>query len=287
MAAEDKQLSGLVAPALFISVGLSQYVGAAIAITLFALMTPLGVVWWRLAVGGVALVLIWRPWKVTWTWARLGMAVAFGGALAVMNSLFYEAMSTIPLGTTVSVEFLGPVAVAVARGRGARVRVASLLALVGVVLIGGWGLDLTDPAQLRGFLFALGAAAAWATYILLGSHVAKSGSPGAYLGVGLLVAAVGYLPFFHGDAFGFPFSGGLLAALLGVGLLSSGIPYSLEAFAFRRMLAATFALLTALLPATSTLVAAVMLRQIPSAAELVGLVLISAAVWLAGRENKE
>lgn len=252
-------------------------------------------VWWRIAIGAVGMTLIWRPWRIRWSLESLAVTFAFGLALAGMNLLFYEAIARIPLGATVSLEFLGPVAVAVVRGRGAPPRIAAGIALIGVMLIGGWGLDLADPTVKSGFLFGLGAATAWALYILLGARIATTAPPGPSLAIGTLAASLVILPFLWTQIFGYqaPVGAGsislpiLALALIGVGLFSSAIPYSLEAVAFVRLPAATFALLTALLPATSTLVGAIALGQIPSAAELLGLVLISIAVWLAARTPAE
>lgn len=242
--------------------------------------------WWRMAAGAAGLLLVWRPWKVAWTLRSIMVATVFGVGLATMNLLFYEAIARIPLGAAVSIEFVGPVAVAVARGRGAPVRLAALLAFVGVALIGGWGLDFSHPSALHGFLFALGAAASWAVYILLGAKLSDTGSTGPSLALGLAIASVLFALVLHGPSFDIPFTWSLVAALVAVGVLSTTIPYSIEVLAFSRLSAAVFALLTALLPATSTLVGLVMLAQVPSIAEVGGLILVSVAVWMAGRSPK-
>ena len=290
--------SGLEGPLLFASAGVFQYLGAALAVGLFVQVAPAGVVWWRMAAGSLFLVLLWRPWRQKWTWRKFGVAMLFGVALAGMNFLFYEAIARLPLGTAVSIEFVGPVAVAVFRGRTKQTGVAALLAFIGVALIGGLGLNLASDSVLTGFLFALGAAAAWAVYILIGSAIADTSKPGHSLSVGLAVTSVLLLPVFGRQAFA-PFSavggGGpsslsasawiLLASLVGVGLLSTTLPYSLESIAFTKLSASMFALLTALLPATSTIVAAVVLGQVPNIAQFAGLVLVSAAVWIADRSS--
>lgn len=281
----------LPAPALFISAALFQYIGAAIAIGLFCVLDPGAVVWWRIIIGGVGMMLLWRPWRGRWTPRSLGASILFGLALAGTNLLFYEAIARIPLGATVSLEFLGPVAVAVLRGRGREPRIAAGIALVGVVLIGGLGLDLADATTRTGFFFGLAAGAAWAGYILLGARISQSAPPGPSLAVGMVASGIVFLPFLWTEVVTTPLTPsspvvltwGLVLMLVGVGLFSTTIPYSIEAVAFSRLPAATFALLTALLPATSTLVGAVALRQIPTVAELIGLVLISVAVWLASR----
>lgn len=279
------------APALFVTAALFQYVGAAIAIGLFAVMAPSGVVWWRIFIGALGMLLLWRPWRYRWSARSLAAAALFGVALGGMNLLFYEAIARIPLGATVSLEFIGPVVVAVFRGRGALSKISAALAFTGVALIGGWGLDLSVPGATTGFLFGLAAGAAWAVYILLGSRIAQSMPPGPSLALGTLVAAGLFLPFVWGSVDlgdGSLLGPGLvLLSLVGVGLFSSAIPYSIEAIAFSRLSAAMFALLTALLPATSTFVGAVALGQIPTVGELVGLALVSVAVWLASRAQME
>ncbi len=293
-------MNRLPAPALFILAALFQYVGAAIAVSLFAVMEPGGVVWWRIFIGALGMILLWRPWTYRWDRRSLTASLLFGLSLGAMNLIFYEAIARIPLGVAVSLEFIGPVAVALLRGKGWLNRCAAIVAFLGVALIGGWGLDLSAPQTRLGFLLGLGAGAAWAAYILMGSKIAQTAPTGPSLGVGTLAASVASAPFLwtqlssvHSPAAvvegGSPAlahaasAGGatLVLALIAVGLFSSTVPYSIEALAFARLPAGTFALLTALLPATSTLVGAIMLNQMPAIAELVGLVLISVAVWMA------
>lgn len=279
-----RQLAGSVpAPLIFVGSGFFQYSGAALAVTLFSVLGPGPTTWWRLLVGALTLMVLWRPWRQKWTRQDLLGSALFGITLGLMNLLFYEAIARIPLGAAVSVEFLGPVAIAVFRGRGVPPRLAALLALVGIALIGGWGLDLSAPGVLTGVLFALGAALMWAGYILLGQAIAQRRSGVNSLAVGCLTAAVVFTPFLAPAALAVEFTGPVILAILGVGIFSTAIPYSLEAIAFRRLTPAVFALLTALLPATSTLIGALALRQIPTPGDLVGLLFVSVAVWLASR----
>lgn len=270
-------------PALFVSSGIFTYVGAAIAVGLFVLMPPTGVVWWRMALGAVVLLLLWRPWKQAWTPKAVLVAVVFGLVLGAMNALFYEAIARMPMGAAVSVEFIGPVIVAVVRGRGWTPRIAAVLALVGIFMIGGWGVDLSNPTVRTGFFFILGAAVAWACYISLGSYISRRRPTGPSLALGLSAATIIYLPVFFADAFHVDFTGNLVLMLIGVGVLSTALPYSIDAIAFGRISDATFALLTSLLPLTSVIVGAIMLRQIPNAFEISGMILVSVAVWLANR----
>ena len=119
-------MSGRVpAPLVFAASAFSQYLGAGLAVSLFSLMPSTTVAWWRLVVGAVVLLALRRPWRRSWTRRALALAAAFGTATATMNVIFYAAISLLPLGTVVSLEFLGPVAVAAVTGRGWRPRLAA------------------------------------------------------------------------------------------------------------------------------------------------------------------
>ncbi len=272
----------LPAPLIFMASALSQYLGAGLAVTLFALMPSTTVAWWRLTVGAVVLVVLRRPWRRRWTGRALLAAAVFGAATATMNVVFYAAISLLPLGTAVSLEFLGPVAVAVVTGRGWRPRAAAALALLGVVSISGLGVDPGEPGQRAGVLLALGAGAAWAAYIILGGRVAAAGAGADSLAVGMVVGALVYAPFAVGTAGGALGSPAAAAMVAGVGVLSTAVPYRLEQVVLGRLGADSFALLSSLMPATSLLVGVVLLRQLPNGWEMAGLALVSAAVALAG-----
>ncbi|WP_129338089.1 EamA family transporter [Cellulomonas endophytica] len=288
------------APALFVVSGLTQYVGAAVAVGLFAVLPAPTVAWLRVAVSALLLVAWRRPWRErepggghgpasgrpVWRGRRLGVAVAFGVALAVMNVAFYVAIDHLPLGTAVAVEFLGPVAVAALTGRGWRERGAVVVAAGGVALLAGVQLG-AGPSAGVGLLAALGSAAAWAAYILLGRRVALAGGPGsdALAGLAVAMAAGGLVlaPVLAPGAAPLLADGRLLGLVVVVAVCSSLVPYGLEQLVLRRVSAATFAVLLALLPATATVVGAVGLRQAPALPELVGLALVSGAILLAGR----
>lgn len=268
------------APLLFIASGSSSYVGAGFAVALFALMPPTTVAWWRVSIGAVVLLAWRRPWRRPWTPRALATAALFGVATATMNVIFYASIRYLPLGTAVSLEFVGPVAVALTTGRGWRPRVAAALALAGVVSISGLGLDLTDAGQRTGVLLALAAGTAWACYILLGRKVASAGSGLDSLAVACLAGSLFYLPL------ALPTAGAALGSVttaltvLGVGLASTVVPFVLDQVTLKRLQTATFSLLSALLPATSLAVGVLMLRQLPNAWELLGLALVSVAVAL-------
>jgi len=269
----------LPAPALFVLGGASMYVGAAIAVVLFDELPPAVVAWLRL-VGAAALLLAWRrPGRDAWRGRRLGLAAGFGLATALMNIAFYEAIARLPLGTAVAIEFCGPVAVAAIGSRTRRDVAALAMAALGVLLIA----DVQWSGSPSGVLLALTAAALWAGYIVLGKRVAGGGAGIDDLAVGLAVAAVVLSPLALRAA-PVVHSPRLLLLAVGVGVLSSVVPYVLDQVVLRRAGRARFALLLALLPATASVVGLVALRQVPRALEAVGILAIVAAVLLRTRE---
>jgi inner membrane transporter RhtA len=269
------------APALFVVGGLSMYVGAALAVALFDRLPPAAVAVLRL-LGAAAVLIAWRrPGRDAWRGRRLVRAAAFGLATAVMNIAFYEAIARLPLGTAVAVEFVGPVAVAALASRRPRDFAAVALAAVGVLLIA----DVRWSGQPLGVVWALVSAAMWAAYILLGKRVASAGNGLDDMAVGFVVAAVALSPL--------AFTGGVAALVdpmvlllgIGVGLLSSVVPYVLDQLVLRRVGQAGFAVLLALLPATATLVGLVALAQVPSLLEAAGIAAVVVAVALRSRDG--
>ena len=166
------------APALFVVSGLTQYLGAAIAVGLFAVAGAVEVGWLRIAASALLLLAWRRPWRRRWTRHDLAWAAVFGVALAAMNLAFYVAIDHLPLGTAVAIEFLGPVAVAAVTGSGWRERGAIAVAAAGVVLLAGVtvGSDLPHDDAVLGLAAIAVAAACWAAYIVLGRRVAVGGS---------------------------------------------------------------------------------------------------------------
>lgn len=271
------------APLLFVLSGLTQYAGAALAVGLFATVAAPTVAWLRILVAAVVLVVWRRPWRTRWTRRDLGTVLLFGVVLAAMNVTFYVSIDHLPLGTAVAIEFAGPVAVAALTGRGWRERVAIAVAAVGVVLLAGVSLD-GGPDARTGLVAALLAAACWAAYILLGRRVATGTSGGVTgLAVAMTAGALVFAPFLAAGAAPVLHDPRLVAAVVGVGVLSSVIPYAIEQVVLRRVRPATFAVLLALLPATAALVGAVALHQVPHGLEVVGLLLVSGAIALTAR----
>ena len=273
------------APVLFVIGAVSMYVGAALAVGLFTVLAPAAVAVLRM-LGAAAVLLAWRrPPAAAWRGARLLRAAAFGLATAGMNIAFYEAIARLPLGTAVAVEFCGPVAVAAVASRRPRDVAAVVLAAVGVALIA----DVRWSGSPSGVLWALAAAALWAAYIVLGKRVAGAGNGLDDMAVGFAVAAVALSPLLL-----LPGGGTGLAALadpvvlvlaVGVGVLSSVVPYVLDQVVLRRVGQARFAVLLALLPATATIVGLIALRQVPSPLEGVGIAAVVVAVALRSRDG--
>jgi inner membrane transporter RhtA len=197
----------------------------------------------------------------------------WGAVLAVMNTCFYEAVARLPLGTVAAIEFLPVIALAAAGARTVRNAAALVAAVAGVYVL----TDVRLAGAPLGFVFAFANAALFGLYIVL-AHRAASGSGSGSgvdgLAAAMLVAAVCVVPLgaWHAaPAFGRPV---LLAAGIGVGVSSSVIPYVCDQLAMARMARATYALLVSLLPATATVIGAVVLGQLPTPAEAVGVGLV-------------
>lgn len=266
---------------LAVSAVASVQLGAALAATLFPTAGVLGTVSLRFTGAAVVLALLTRPWRVRWTGHELRTVLAFGLAFVVMNTSLYLAISRLPLATAITLEFLGPLGVALVTATGWGPRLWALPAAVGVALIGG-SLHVED---LVGALAALLAAAAWASYILLSRRMGTSRHGLAGLAAATVLGAVLVLPFGVATAGAALLQPGVLTVGALVGVLSSALPYSLDLLALRRLRTAVFGVLTSLNPAAAALAGLVVLGQLPPSRELVGIVLVvlaSAGVTLTG-----
>jgi inner membrane transporter RhtA len=277
--------SGLVLPAAMVLSGIvAVQAGAGIADKLFHEIPPTAVTGLRLWTSAVAMALIsWRGLGRAFgdlakrrAWADAGIAVSFGISLLIMNFSIYQAFSRIPLGVAVTIEFLGPLAVAVAGSRHLRDVGWVVLAAAGVVLLtqGGHGhLDLT------GVLFAGLAGACWAAYIVLSSATGRRFPGSAGLAIAMIVAGILITPsavVAGGDAM---FRPAVLATGAAIGILSSLIPYRLELEALRRMPMRLFGVWMSLEPAVAALIGLAVLGQHLSLVEwlAVGCVMIACA----------
>lgn len=260
------------APALFIISGTSMYLGAAVAVRLFEVATPAGVAWLR-CLGAAIVLLLWRrPGRHAWRGRALLLAGGFGVVTAAMNVVFYAAIARLPLGTAVALEFVGPVVVAAFGSRGRRDIVALVLVAAGVGCIA----DVQLSGSPLGVAFALAAAAAWAGYIVLGKRVSGIGGIGSgidSLAVGFTVATVILSPLALGTG-GVWDSPRWLLFSLGVGVLSTVVPYALDQVVLRRLGRARFAVLLALLPVTASVIGFLVLGQIPLPLEAAGILAV-------------
>lgn len=270
-------------PLIFVVGAISQYVGAAIGVFLFETTEPSTVAWLRAAAAGVALLAWRRPWRSGLTRRDVVVAAQFGLVTIAINIAFYEAIARIPLGTAVAIEFLGPVAVAALGSRRVGDLVAAALVLVGVVLLAGVDVGVDRV----GVGFALASAALWAGYILLGKRVADSGDGLDSLALGMAVGAAALAPlvlipqaYLDASVFADPRTW-LLG--LGIGLLSTAVPYALDQVVLTVVGRARFALLLALLPLTATIIGVTVLLQTPSLAELTGIGLVMVALLIGAR----
>jgi len=236
---------------------LSVQLGAAVAKALFGEISPTGMVWLRLVTSAVVLGLLARPaWRgrTRGDWA---VVVGFGVALGVMNWSIYQAFARIPLGVAVTIEFVGPLAIAVVGSRRPRDLAWVALAGTGVALLG----LRPGEVDLVGAGFALLAGAAWAAYILLSARTGARWPGLDGLAVASAVATVLLAPaalVSAGDRLLEPW---VLAVGAAVGLLSSVIPYSCEMVALRRLRPAVFSILMSLEPAAAALAAIVVLGE--------------------------
>ncbi|MDR1213181.1 MAG: EamA family transporter [Propionibacteriaceae bacterium] len=260
--------------------------GAVFAKSLFEAAGPLTMAWLRLTTAGLVLLLIARPRLRGHSRRDWLVLLGYSVSLAGMNVTFYQSMARIPVGMAVTIEFLGPLAVALATGRRFRELAWALVAALGVALL-GW-----SPGSLTwaGVGFALLAGAGWACYILIGPATGRRW-PGvdAVAWANLAGSAVLLTPVLisHGEVLSRP---GIWLAGLGVGLLNSVIPYSLEIQALRSLEKHIFSILMSLEPAMAALAAWLVLQERLSGSDLAAMVCVVAAsagvTWSARRDRR-
>jgi inner membrane transporter RhtA len=276
-----RSLNAVPPEGLFLISAISQYVGAAIAVSLFDEVEPQTVAWLRVVGAAVAVLAVSRGWRTGWTRRQLVGVGVFGVATALMNVFFYLGIERIDLGKGVTIEFLGPIAVAAVSTRSGRNAIALLFAFAGVAVLGGVEVD----DNLTGLVFILLASAMWAAYIVVGARVAQVDRGVAGLGLGLAIGAVVVTPL------GAPWSGDvwldprLLGLCLLVGVFSNAIGYGIDQFTMRRIPIRRFSLLLALLPVTAALVGWIGLGQQPSRVDAAGIALVLVGVALQERDR--
>jgi inner membrane transporter RhtA len=256
---------------------ISQEVGAAFAVGLFAALGPVGAVFMRLLVAGVILCVAVRPRLRGLSRRAWLSAVALAAALVVMNACFYISLTRIPLGVAVTVEALGPLALSVIVSRRKSAWVWALLALLGVALLSLTGVRVghLDPIGLG---FAAGAGLSWAGYILATARAGADFPRLDGLAVATAIGAVVTAPFavvaVDPDA---ALRWQVLGLGVTVGVMSSVIPYSLELMSLRRLPPETFAILTCLSPVVAAVAGWLILGQHLAATGYVAIVLVTVA----------
>jgi inner membrane transporter RhtA len=287
--------------AYFAGSAVFHYLGPAFAVLLFARVAPAGVAWLRIVSAAIVFAAWRRPWRALraadrWTKVPpsgagdhpLLLVIALGVVLAIMNVCFYEAIARLPLGTVSAIEFLPVILLAAVGLRSGRNAAALGLAVAGVYVL--------TRVQLHGvalgFGFAFANAALFALYIVLAHRISrastKAPASGAAdhsnlrgidgLGAAMLVAAVAITPIGGPAVAPHLLDPVAIGAGIGVGISSSVIPYVCDQLAMARLRRETYSLMVSLLPATATVVGLVVLGQVPSARELVGVCLVVAAV---------
>lgn len=266
--------SALLGPVGLVLVGiLSVQIGAAIAKGLFGEISPTAMVWLRLATSALVLAALARPRLSGRSRQDWIVVLGFGASLATMNWAIYQSFARIPLGIAVTIEFIGPLTLAVLGSRRARDVVWVGLAAVGVALLGFQRSDL----DLVGVAYALLAGVAWAAYILLSSSTGRRWAGFDGLAVASIVGATAMtLPALISAGTGLWDARVLLIGAL-VGLLSSVIPYSCELVALRSLRPAVFGILMSLEPAAAALAAIVVLEEHLSTVQWLAIACVVAA----------
>jgi inner membrane transporter RhtA len=253
---------------------LSVQTGSALATHLFATAGPGGASFLRLAFGAIILLAVWRPSLRDHGRSALLTALLFGIAVAAMNFAFYAAIDRIPLGIAVTLEFAGPLSVAVAGSHRPLDLVWVLLAAAGVALLAPWGgLHL----QTAGVLLGLLAGAFWACYIILSARLGRVFTGGQGLSIALTVGALCLAPVGVVSAATHLLDPRVLIVGVGVGVLSSVIPYSAEMEALRSLPTRTFGVLMSTEPAVGAMVGLVFLGQVLSARAVLAMLFVMVA----------
>ena len=248
--------------------------GAAIAKRLFPVFGATGTTGLRIGLSAAMLMLLFRPPIRALAARQWQLVVAYGLVLGTMNLVFYQALERIPLGLAVTLEFLGPLGLAIAGSHRALDFVWVALAAAGIMLIAPWSGNSIDP---RGAVLAVFAGACWAAYIVLGGRVSRVLPGGPAVALGLTVATVAVLPFTLAEGRLAHLTPSLFAAGAALALFSSALPFTLEMRALGAMPARTFSLLMSLEPAVAAICGLVFLREHLTGTQWLAVALVIAA----------
>jgi inner membrane transporter RhtA len=277
-----RQTTPAMAALLAVLAMLSVQTGAAVSTWLFTTFGPTGTAWLRLCWAALFLVPLARP-KL---WGRrrtdLAVVVMLGIASGLMTVLYFQAVHRLPLGTATALEFLGPLAVAMAGLRRLSAIVWPLAAAAGVLALTQPGTSAVDPV---GVLFALGAGAGWACYILLTQRVGDRFEGLQGLALSMSVATVCVAPLADLPRVGGALDAHSLAVSAAAALLLPILPYAFEMRALRGLTTTAFGTLMSLEPAMGTLIGFVVLHQVPDVIQLLGIGLVTIAGFGATRHG--
>lgn len=265
--------------AYFVGSAIFHYLGPSFAVLLFTRVPVAGVAWLRI----VSAAAVFALWRKPWRWFLVAdrdarrTVIALGVVFALMNYSFYVAINRLPLGTVAAIEFVGPIALALAGCRSGRNVAALLFAVAGVWLL----TDVRLAGDPEAFAWAFANAALFLAYIVLAHRVARADpdtSPIDRLGAALLVAGIVITPLGFMEATPALLDPVALVAGIGVGISSSVVPYVFDQLAMARLPRATYALFVALLPGTAVVIGIVVLRQIPAPVEVFAVALVVCGV---------
>jgi len=272
----ERKPSPIAVPMAALSVSMVCFqLGATLAKGLFPLVGAVGTASLRLAIAALILLAVWRPWHIRFTGVQLRTLIVYGVAMGWMNFLFYLALSYIPLGITMALEFTGPLGVALFASRRPVDFVWVLLAALGLIALLPLGLG-GQPLSAVGVAYALGAGACWALYIVYGRR-AGTAHGGQVTALGTMIGALMIVPI------GFAHSGAQLLSIsvvpvaVGVAVLSSALPYSLEMYAMPRIPTRTFGVLMSLNPALGAVAGLIFLGEMLSLVQWAAIASIVAA----------
>jgi len=286
-----RRIAALPPASFFVISAIFHYLGPSFAVLLFAHVSVLGVAWLRIASAALVFAVWRRPWRLLQRLTRRQrwVLLALGVVLAAMNSLFYLAIDRLPLSTAGAIEFLGIVILAAVGTRTRRNVLALVLAVGGVAAL----TNIRIVNEPLGFVFAFANCALFMLYVILGHKIANSKITNTsddaerttlsgidQLGAAMIIAALVATPFGIGGALPAFVHPSWLLWGIAVGLCSSVIPYVADQLAMARLPRATFALMLALLPATATVIGLVVLGQVPTLQDLLGIALVVVGVAL-------
>ncbi|EJL61549.1 EamA family transporter [Flavobacterium sp. CF136] len=267
---KNKKLNLPPVPAVLLAI-ISVQCGAAIAKSLFPVIGAIGTTSIRIGISAILLLLAYRPNLFHITPKQWKLVVPYGLCLGAMNLIFYLAIQRIPIALAVTLEFIGPLLVAIIGSRRLIDYCWVLLAATGIILIAPWSNNRIDAL---GVLFALLAGALWAAYIVLGGKISKIMNGGQAVSTGMLFAAILILPFGFYENGLVNLTPKLFGMDIALALLSSAIPFTLEMKALGQLPPRTFSILMSLEPAAAAICAFIFLHENLSFYEILAVVCV-------------